>query len=298
MHLTLQQLRLFEAVARLRSFTRAAAELYLTQPAISIQIKRLEEGVGLPLLEQVGKRIFLTAAGEEMYGAAQEVLERLKGLEGAMDDLHGKVKGPLRMAVATTAKYFMPHFLGAFLREHPEVEPSLKVTNRARVLERLAANLDDLTIMGRAPEGLEVEATAFLENPLLPVASPDHPLAGERNIPLERLAQERFLIRETGSGTRSALDRLLAEQGLEVRPYMELGSGEAIKQGVMAGLGVSVLSSHSIRLERSAGLLAVLDVEGFPLVRQWYCVHPKGKRLSNTARSFRDYLLEQGPSLL
>jgi LysR family transcriptional regulator, low CO2-responsive transcriptional regulator len=298
MHLTLQQLRLFEAVARLRSFTRAAAELYLTQPAISIQIKRLEEGVGLPLLEQVGKRIFLTAAGEEMYGAAQEVLGRLKGLEGAMDDLHGKVKGPLRMAVATTAKYFMPHFLGAFLREHPEVEPSLKVTNRARVLERLAANLDDLTIMGRAPEGLEVEATAFLENPLLPVASPDHPLAGERNIPLERLAQERFLIREKGSGTRYALDRLLAERGLEIRPYMELGSGEAIKQGVMAGIGVSVLSMHSLRLEQAAGLLAVLDVEGFPLVRQWYCVYPKGKRLSNTARTFRDYLLEQGPSLL
>jgi LysR family transcriptional regulator, low CO2-responsive transcriptional regulator len=297
MHLTLQQLRLFEAVARHRSFTRAAEELFLTQPAVSIQVKRLEEGVGLPLFEQVGKRIFLTSAGEEMYGAAREILGRLKGLEGAMDDLHGKVKGPLRIAVVTTAKYFMPHLLGTFLREHAEVEPSLTVTNRARVLERLAANLDDLTIMGRTPESLDVEMAAFLENPLVPVASPDHPLAEERGIPLERLARERFLIREKGSGTRYALDRLLAERGLEIRPYMELGSGEAIKQGVMAGIGVSVLSMHSLRLEQAAGLLKVLDVEGFPLVRQWYCVYPKGKRLSNTARTFLSFLLQPGTRL-
>ncbi len=298
MHLTLQQLRLFEAVARHRSFTRAAEELFLTQPAVSIQIKRLEEGVNIALLEQIGKRIYLTAAGEEVYSAAVDILGRLRGLEGSIDDLQGTVQGPLRVAVVTTAKYFMPHLLGHFLRDYPKVEPRLTVTNRARVLERLSENQDDLVIMGQAPESIEVEVSAFLENALVVVAPPDHPLVGVAGITLERLTEERFLIREEGSGTRGAVERLFAEHGLKIRPYMELGSGEALKQGVMAGIGVAVLARISLRLELASGLLVMLDVEHFPLMRQWYCVYPKGKRLSNATRTFLKFLLEQGPGML
>ena len=299
MHFTFQQLRIFESVARNLSFTRAAQELYLTQPAVSIQIKRLEENVGHSLIEHVGKKLYLTIAGDELYRAAREILDRMIELEGTLDERQAKVRGPLRVSVVTTAKYFMPHLLGTFLREHPEVEPRLTVTNRAKVLERLKENLDDLVIMGQVPEGMDLEASQFLNNNLVVVAHPKHPLTKrKRPISLERMVEERFLVREEGSGTRSAVDRLFAEHDLRITPYMELGSGEAIKQGVMAGLGVSVLSPLSFRLEQSSGLLAILNVEGFPLVRPWHCVYPKGKRLSITAQTFFDFLLSRGEELL
>ncbi len=299
MHFTFQQLRIFESVARNLSFTRASRELFLTQPAVSIQIKRLEENVGHPLFEHVGKRLYLTTAGEEVYQASREILDRLAELEGALDDRHAKVRGPLRVSVVTTAKYFMPHLLGVFLREHPDVEPRLTVTNRAKVLERLRENADDLVIMGQVPDEMDLNASRFLNNNLVVVAHPRHPFRKQkRAIPLERMVEERFLVREEGSGTRSAVDRLFAEHGLRITPYMELGSGDAIKQGVMAGIGVSVLSTLSFPLEQHSGLLAVLNVEGFPLVRPWHCVYPKGKRLSNTAQTFLDFLLTRGEVLL
>lgn len=296
MHLTLRQLDLFEAVARHSSFTRAAKEHYLTQSAVSIQIKRLEEQIGLPLFEHVGKRIYLTAAGKELHQAASEVLGRLRELEAALASLRGQVKGPLQIAVVTTAKYFMPRLLGEFLRLYPEVEPRLTVTNRANILERLKRNCDDLVIMGQAPEESNAEPHAFLDNKLVVVAHPGHPLVRERRIPLVRLAQERFLVREPGSGTRMAMDRLFAEHRIDITPYMELGSSEAIKQGVMAGLGISILSLQNFPLELANGLLTVLDVEGFPLERRWYAVYLKGKRLSRVASTFLDFLLRQGES--
>ncbi|MEO5343577.1 MAG: LysR substrate-binding domain-containing protein [Gammaproteobacteria bacterium SHHR-1] len=299
MHLTLRQLSLFEAVARNLSYTRAAEELHLTQPAVSMQLKQLEASIGTPLFEQVGKKLYLTTAGEEMLKASRDVLGRLTELENTLEDHHRQVRGPLSVSVVTTAKYFMPHLLGPFVREHPEVEPRLNVTNRAKVLARLKDNMDDLVIMGQVPEGMELNYRPFINNSLVVVAAPSHPLAQEaRPIPLERMIQERFLIREEGSGTRSAVDRLFAAQGLRISPYMELGSEEAIKQGAMAGLGVSVISSLSFRLEQSAGLLAVLNVEGFPLIRPWHCVYPKGKRLSYTAQVFQEFLLSQGSELL
>ncbi|MBF0244273.1 MAG: LysR family transcriptional regulator [Planctomycetes bacterium] len=299
MHLTIQQLRIFEAVARNSSVTRAAEELFLTQPAISIQTKRLEENIGYPLFEHIGKRMFLTVAGEVLYQASRDILDRIIDLEGSLDERAGKVRGPLRLSVVTTAKYFMPHLLGAFLKLHPDVEPRLTVTNRAKVLTRLNDNSDDLVIMGQVPEELDVEAHQFLNNNLVVVAHPDHPLARrKREISLKQIVEERFLVREEGSGTRSAVDRLLAENGLRITPFMELGSGEAIKQGVMAGIGVSALSTLSVRLEQSTGLLTPLKVEGFPLVRPWHCVHHRHKHLSKTAQSFRDFLLEKGEALL
>lgn len=296
-HITLHQLRLFYSLGQHLSFTRAAEELHLTQPAVSIQIKRLEESVGMPLIEKMGKRLFLTDPGKELFSATKDVLDRLRVLNEDMVGMEEGVKGPLRLAAITTAKFFMPHLIGAFLRDYPDVEPSLTITNQAKVVRRLQENQDDLVIMGTMPDNLDLEAAYFLDNPLVVVAPPDHPLATEKNIPLARIAEERFLSREPGSGTRAARSRLFAEYGLEAKTYMELGSGEAIKQAVMAGLGISVLSRHNLLLETEAGLLVELDVEHFPLVRQWYAVHLKEKKLSNTARRFLDFLLRDGAKI-
>lgn len=296
-HVTLHQLRIFHTLGKEMSFTRAAAALHLSQPAVSIQVKRLEESMGLPLLEHIGKRLYLTDAGRELFEASKDVLDRLRVLNEDMTGMEEGVRGPLHLAAITTSKYFMPHLLGEFLRHHPDVEPRLTVTNQTRVLERLEKNLDDLVIMGTLPDGMDLEAEYFLDNPLVVVAPPDHPLVGQKNIPLARLVEERFISREPGSGTRMARIRLFADHGLTITPYMELGSSEAIKQAVMAGLGISVLSLHNLRLELEAGLIATLDVEHFPLMRHWYAVHLKGKKLSNTSRRFLDFLLQDGARL-
>ena len=293
MHFTLQQLKLLEAVSRNASYTRAAEELNLTQPAVSIQIKKLEDQMGLPLFERVGKKIFPTAAGKTMYKASCDILARVAELKNSVEALKGEVKGSLQLSVVTTSKYFMPHLLGTFLTQYPDVEPKLVFTNRAKVIQRLYNNEDDFVVMGQIPEDEKLKTYPFLENILVPVAHPNHPLARKKNIPLEVIVGERFLEREQGSGTRQVFDRLLEKNGLKVEPYMELGSSEAIKQGVMAGLGWAVLSLHSLELELAANKLVVLDVEGFPLNRRWYAVHFKGKKLSLVARTFLDYILTE-----
>jgi DNA-binding transcriptional LysR family regulator len=297
-HATLQQLRLFEAVARHSSFTRAAEEVHLSQPAVSIQVKRLEENVGLPLFEQVGKRISLTEAGRELYAASRDVLGRLSDLDSAIDSLRGEVAGTLRVTAVTSAKYFLPHLLGAFLRRYPDVEPKLKVVNRESMLERIADNEDDLYVMGHVPADLDVEEFPFLENIISVVASPDHPLANKRRVALKQLERERFLVRESGSGNRKVVSEFFAEHGISINPSMELGSAEAIKQGVMAGLGISALSLHNLRLEVAAGQIVVLKVEGFPLRRRWNVVHRKGKKLSHAASSFIEFLQSEGQHLV
>lgn len=298
MHLTLQQLKLFESVYRNSGYTRAAEELHLTQPAVSIQIKRLENQVGLPLFEQVGKKIFPSMAGKAVYEASLDILNRVSSLKNSIEEIKGVVKGSLQMSVVSTAKYFMPHLLGKFLKDYPEVEPRLKFTNRARVVERLMSNKDDFVVMGQIPSGERLESYPFLENIIVAVAPPDHPLANRKKISLKRLIKERFLQREPGSGTRMAFNKMLEQKGLQLEPYMELGSSEAIKQGVMAGLGLAVLSLHSLCLERDAGKLTVLDVVDFPLKRRWYAVHLKGKILSLTAKTFLDYILENSHRVL
>ncbi len=290
-HVTLRQLQIFEAVVRLGGFTRAAQSLHLTQPTVSMQIKKLSEAVGTPLLEAGNRQVEPTAAGREVYAAAEEILGRMLRLGETTAARSGIVQGVLRVAVITSAKYFMPHLLGAFVERHPQVSPQLTVTNRAQVLERLKTREDDLTIMGQVPEGMDVAATPFMDNALVVIAPPDHPLAQTSGIPLNQLAKQRFLVREAGSGTRQAVDRLLAEHGLAITPYMELGSSEAIKQGVMAGLGISVLSRRNLKLELAGGHLITLDVEGFPLLRRWYAVHLRQWPLSLAARSFLDFLL-------
>ncbi len=297
-HVSLRQMQIFEAVVRLGSYTRAAEELHLSQPTVSMQVKKLCETIGYPLIEKLGNQLHTTDIGKEVYASTQEVLGSMAALGESTAALGGVVKGPLRMAVITTAKYFMPHLLGAFINQYPEVQPILKVTNRLRVLERLQSNEDDLLIMGQVPEDLSVEAHPFVDNELVVVAAPNHPLTKCKSISLEQLSHERFLVRESGSGTRLAVDRLFAEQGLKIKPYMDLGSSEAIKQAVMAGLGISVLSKHNLRLELAGNHITILDVDGFPLFYRWYAVHLKGKKLSLAARTFLDFLLQQGKDML
>lgn len=289
--LTLRQLQIFVTVVRLQGYTRAAEALHLSQPTVSMQIRKLSETLDLPLLEQVGRTVHPTAAGREVYKTAREILGGVMALEDLTSEIKGVVKGDLSLAVITTATYFMPHLLGSFITLHPDVRPRLTITNRANVLERLKSNQDDLLIMGQVPNELAVEAFPFIDNEMVVVAPPEHPLLGQKNISLHQLAKERFLVREPGSGTRMAVDRLFAEHNIEIQPYMELGSAEAIKQGVLAGLGISVLSRRNIDLELASDHITTLDVEHFPLVRRWYAVHLGGKKLSLVARRFLEYIL-------
>jgi LysR family transcriptional regulator, low CO2-responsive transcriptional regulator len=292
-NITMRQMQIFESVVRLSGYTRAAEDLGLTQPTVSMQMNKLCDILGLELLEQTGRKTHPTSIGREVYDNVTEILDRLAALGDLADDLKGVIRGELKISVITTAVYFMPHYMGKFIESHPLVQPRLTISNRNEALERLRTNQDDLLIMGKVPENMPVKAYPFINNEVVVVARPDHPLAGQRNISLQTIADERFLVREPGSGTRRAVDQLLADHGLALTPYMELGNAEAIKQGVMAGLGVSVLSRRNLDLELSSNLITILDVQGFPLVRRWYAVHVKGKRLSLVTRTFLEYLLNE-----
>ena len=290
---TLQQLRVFQAVAEHRSFTKAAEEIHLTQPGVSIQIKRLEEILDITLFEKMGNQIYLTAEGIELQQTCRELFDRLAVFEEKLKELHGEVAGPLRLSAVTTAKYFLPQYLGAFLRQYPKVVPQLKVSNRERIVERLDANEDDIYIMATLPSREDIEVHPFLDDELVVLAHPNHPLAKKKRIKPEQLIGERIIAREPGSGIRLTYERMLKERGIVIAPYMELGSGEAIKQAVMSGLGISVLSNFSLQLEIKSKKLALLDVEGFPLRRNWYAVHRKGKHLPRAAKTFLDYLQQE-----
>ena len=298
MHLTLRQLQVFEAVARHRSYTRAARELHLTQPAVSMQIKQLEESLGLPLFEQIGKRIYLTQAGREMDHYGRVIARQLTDAEAVLEDLKGLKRGHLALAVASTANYFATRLLANFCNRYEGVTFSLDVTNRERLLGHLEQNDTDLVIMGHPPERLPLAAEAFMENPLVLIAPPDHPLVGHRRIPLARLRQERFLVREHASGTRSAMERFFTERGVTLASGMEMNSNEAIKQAVQAGLGLGIVSLHTLALELRSGVLTTLDAEGFPILRHWYLVHRQGKRLSPMAETFRRFVLDEARRLV
>jgi DNA-binding transcriptional LysR family regulator len=289
-HATLHQFKVFEATARLGSFTRAAEELYLTQPTVSMQVKQLTKSIGLPLFEQVGKRLYLTEAGQELFSTCKDVFTRLEQLEMSVANLKGMKQGKLKLAVITTAKYFLPRLLGPFCQKYPGVDMSLIVTNHEKVIDRLANNQDDLYVMSQLPEHLDVHAEPFMDNPLVVVAPRHHPLAGERNLSLKRISEETFIMREPGSGTRRAFQKLLDEQELTVKVRLELGSNEAIKQAIAGGLGLSVLSRHTLPFDQDNSEFTTLDVEGFPIPRQWYLVQLAGKQPSIIASTFHDYL--------
>jgi LysR family transcriptional regulator, low CO2-responsive transcriptional regulator len=296
MHITLRHLRIFEAVARFGSISRAAAELHLTQPAVSMQMKQLEEQIGLPLLEQVGKRMFLTEAGQDLRGHARDIVARMADLNASMDQFRGLERGLLRLAVVSTANYFLPKLIADFTHRHPGVRVSLQVANREFVLSALADNSTDLAITGRPPDSVDVVGQHFMDNPLVVIASPDHPLAGVGSITLQRMVQETLVVREPGSGTRAAMERHFVAHAVVYRAGCEFGTNEALKQAVRAGLGLGVVSAQTIELELQTRCLTVLPVEGFPIVRQWYVLHRTHKRLSAAARTFREILLGLDPS--
>jgi LysR family transcriptional regulator, low CO2-responsive transcriptional regulator len=291
MRVTFRQLQLFLAVAETGSVTAAARACHVTQPTVSMQLRELSEAVGEPLHEQIGKRWTLTQAGEALLSAARAMSQEWAAFEQTLAALKGLARGRLRLAVVTTAKYFVPGALGSFCAQHPNVEIALQVLNRDGVVARLRENRDDLYIMSMPPRDLALELTVFMPNPLVVIAPPKHPLAKCRSIALQALAAERFVLRERGSGTRLTCDAQFAKLKFVPNVRLELGSNEAIRHSVAAGLGLSILSRHALsRADRN--VVAVLDVRGFPLESHWFILYPEGRRLSPIAVEFVGHLLK------
>lgn len=292
-HVTLRQLQVFASVARLLSHSRAAEELHLSQPAVSMQIKQLEENVGLPLFEQIGKQIHLTEAGQEMLHYSLTISQQLEELSAVFSEMKGLERGKLNISVVSTANYFMPQLLAKFIQLHPKIHVSLHVANRDAVIRQLADNSADLAIMGQPPEGADMLAQVFMQNPLVVIAAPTHALAHEHKIKPARLGQEYFLLREQGSGTRDVVERFFLGHHVPLPKNMHMESNEAIKQSVQAGMGLGIISRHGIELELETKRLTILDVEGFPIMRHWHIVHRKHKRLSSAAHAFKKFLLAE-----
>ncbi len=300
MNVTFRQLTVFEAVANCLSYTQAAQELHLSQPAVSMQIKLLEESIALPLFEKLGRKIYLTEAGREMHHYCRSIAGQLEELEEVLEHIKGIQRGRLDISVASTANYFATRLLAAFSRKYEGTTFSLDVTNRETLLRQLELNEKDLVIMGKPPEDRDLEATVFMDNPLVVIAAPDHPLATARDVALKTLQKETFVVRESGSGTRIAMQRFFAEHDVHLSTGMEMTSNEAIKQAVEAGLGLGIVSIHTLALELEARWLVVLDVREFPILRHWYVVQRRGKRLSPVAQAFKDFVINDitGSSLI
>jgi LysR family transcriptional regulator, low CO2-responsive transcriptional regulator len=288
-HGTLPQLRVFEASARLGSLTRAAEELHIAQPTATVQIKKLTETVGLPLFEQIGRRVYLTDAGERLYAGCHEVFRVLATVEETLISLRALENGHLRLAVCSTGKYFATRMLGAFVQRFPGVEVSLETHNRKTLIDRLANNEDDLYLFASPVERGDVVTQALLPNPLVVFARDDHPLAGARQISFGRIAAEPFIMREHGSGTRLLATNWFELRGIAPKIRLELNTDEAVKEAILAGLGVSIMSRFTFGLEPEPTRLICLDVDGFPLKNHWSFAYPVGKQLSATTRAFMDF---------
>ncbi|TME58582.1 MAG: LysR family transcriptional regulator, partial [Chloroflexi bacterium] len=281
--LNLHQLATFQVVAKHCSYVRAAEELHFSQPAVSAQIRQLEETLGVKLFEQIGRRTHLTQAGDELYHYSQKIFAVIDEALETMEELRGPDHGRLRVGADTTVgTYVIPGLLGKFHQSYPEVEISLDVVNRAALVERIMSNEIDIAIVGRVPDDIPVVIEPFAPNELVLVASPYHRLAGRANVPLSELAKEHFLMREVGSGTRAALELILQEAEVPLHVSMHMGNNSAIKQGVAAGLGIALISRVALDMELETNRLVILDVEGFPIMRQWRIVHLKDKHLSAT----------------
>jgi LysR family transcriptional regulator, low CO2-responsive transcriptional regulator len=295
---TLRQLKVFEAVARNLSFSRAAEELHLTQPAVSIQVSKLEDHAGLPLFEQLGKKIHLTPAGVEMLHSSRIIIQQFKEVEDAMAQFKGISGGKLNVTVISAGDYFFPRLLVEFARRHSGVSLDFGVCNREELLNQLTDNLTDLAVMVRPPLDMDTVSEPFAPHPYVVVAAPDHPLASKKRIPLSRLASEPFVVREKGSDTWNSMEEGFGAHLADLNIAMEIKSTETIKQAVIAGMGVSFLSAHTISRELQVGSLTVLDVQGFPLMLHWYVVHRRNKRLTPVAQAFKDFLMSDGGGLI
>lgn len=295
---TFRQLRVFNEVARHLSFVRAAENLHLTPPAVTMQVKDLEGHVGMPLFERRGKQVSLTTAGEYMLVYARKILATIKDAEDAAARLQRAETGVLTIGMVSTAKYFMMKMLAEFRSKHPGVDLKLAMGNREQLVQMLQNNEVDIAVMGRPPKELQTRAEPFAAHPHVFVAAPGHVLSQRGHLTVEDLRPYDFIVREPGSGTRVAMEKFFAEARVEPRLQMQLHSNETLKQAVMAGLGLGFVSLHTIGMELGQGLIALLDVEGAPVVRAWNVVHTQSKMLSPAAESFRYFMLEQGEKQL
>lgn len=293
LRMTFRQLQVFRSVCDQRSYSRAAEEMSLTQPAVSLQIRQLEELVGQPLFEYVGKKLYVTDAAEALMRASGDIFQRLESLDMQLSDLQGSLQGQLNLAVESSAKYFVPHLFAAFREQHPDVSLHLVVVNRAQVIKRLSDNRDDLVIMSLVPQDMALEFLPFLNNPIVAVAPPSHPLCQTAKLALKDLEPYPLLVREAGSGTRKACEEYFQQKRAHFAQAMEVASLDAQKECVVAGLGLALLPRHAVSLELATGLLRELPVEELPLYRSWCAVHAKGKRLSPVAQAFLAFIREE-----
>jgi DNA-binding transcriptional LysR family regulator len=297
-NVTLRQLKVFEAVASHLSFSRAAEVLHLTQPAVSMQVRALAEQAGVPLFEQLGKKIYLTDAGDELLRYARRIAQQLREADEALAAIRGVRGGRLKLGVVSTAKYFAPRLLAMFRGRHPELELRLGIHNREIIVQQLVDNQIDLAIMGRPPHNVATLAETFADHPLVMICAPQHALCRRRRVDAADLLEQTFLIREQGSGTRTAMEGYFAESGIEPRFTLEMSSNETIKQAVMANMGIAFISEHTVGLESSIGRIGRLPLPGLPVMRQWHVVQLQDKRLSAAAAAFRTFLLEEGAPLI
>jgi len=298
MHLTLKQLKVFEAVAMYCSYTEAAKQLHMTQPAVSMQIKQLEEQAGLLLFDRLGKQVSITQAGEELLHYSKSIHQQLEEAEQVLEELKGLKRGKLHLTMASTANYFAPQLIAAFHHEYPDAKVILDVTNRAGLISAVENNITDMAIMGKPPRGHNLVGIPFMDNPLVAIAAPSHPLAKKKQISLSELQNETFIVREKSSGTRIAVDRFFAAHTIELPAGMEMNRSEAIKQAVMAELGLGIVSLHTVEMELALKRLVVLPVEDFPIMRQWHIVHRKGKRFAAIPEAFKNFVLENAQTLI
>lgn len=293
MNFTLHQLNVFGMVARHKSMTEAARQLHMTQPAVSIQIKQLQEAVDIPLVEIVGRKLYLTEAGEKLYEAYQTVDQELESFDAAISQLKGGLRGTLTISSASTAKYFLPYLLGEFQKRYPQVDIALKVTNRNEVLRHLSQNEYDLAVLTQLPDDKSTTAIPFLDNPLVIGAPNDHPLSRENDITIDQLKGQPFIYREKGSGTRMVMEQYFKEKGMSPKPTMELSTNEAVKQAIRAGIGLSIISDLSIANEKTLNQISVLDVPDFPITTKWHVIYRNNKKLTPVTENFISFLEEK-----
>ncbi|MDX1810892.1 MAG: LysR family transcriptional regulator [Gammaproteobacteria bacterium] len=294
---TFRQLQIFSTVAKHHSFTRAAEELFLTQSSVSTQLKQLTELIGHPLWEQIGKKIFLTPVGERVFLLGKELDQNWKSFEDDMAMINNPNQGKIVVSCVNTCQYFIPRIIGLFYQQYPNIEIVFKVFNRRRIMDRISQNLDDLYIMDYISDDIDVRAVPFVDNPLVVLAHPSHPLAKQHNIELKAIEHELFLVREPGSGTRRETDLFFAANHINNPVSIEMGSNEAIKQGILGGLGISVLSLYTSVLEIKLGILTMLDIKGFPVMKKWNIAYPNGKVLKPVVRTFLEFLKNDGRTI-
>lgn len=293
MNVTFRQLRLFLALADAGSVSAAAKAMHVTQPTASMQLKEVARSVGVPIYEVVGKKIYLTDVGKELAATARSVVQAWDAFEQSVDAVKGLSRGKLRVAVVSTAKYFMPRLIGSFCTRHPAIDVSLEILNRDGVVHRLRENLDDLYIMSMPPADMDLGDEVFMPNPIVVIAPTSDPLAKRHLVPLHELESRRFILREKGSGTRMAGDQYFRKMKFRPDVRLELGSNEAVKESVAGGLGVGVVSRHALHgLQKEHGV-SVIDIDGFPLPSAWHIVHPASKKLSPLALAFKQHLLKE-----